>query len=150
MMLGVDGQPLPPEIEMVGRQVLAARQTVLAALAQLDALAATWGVPVPPGMADGVVGQIRPAQTAAREEPTDPRLRRAAFQRPRLVETAPPVSAASIVDLLDRNVTACPSGAPTPNVPMTPLDVVPATGTGEGDGGRCDSSGFGPFGAPCA
>lgn len=142
MMLGVDGQPLPPEIEMVGRQVLAARQTVLAALAQLDALAATWGVPIP---MDGVVGQIRPAQMAAREEPTDPRQRRTAFQRPRLVEPESPVRAASLVDLLDRATDPCPSGAPTVSRAMTPLDVVPATGTGAATGDAGST-----YGAPCA
>jgi hypothetical protein len=139
----------PQEIAVVARQFSAMRAMIVACLAQLDAMAASLGVPmaVAGGLPGGAVGQPR---TTERRDPRE----RPVFGKPRLVEEAAPSGPAGtpIVDLLDREVDPCPSGAPTASRAMTPLDVVPATGTGTatGDADRTGTAHAAPFGAPCA
>ncbi|HEU4588140.1 MAG TPA: hypothetical protein VFS11_05815 [Gemmatimonadales bacterium] len=151
-----ESEATPAEIAAVARQFSAMRAMIVACLAQLDAMAASLGVPmaVAGGVPGGAVNQT-PAQSARR----DPR-ERPAFNRTRLVEDAPASSAsapiapaANLLELLDREVDPCPSaeplaspgGAPTADRAMTPLDVEPATGTGAATGDAVMKPG-----APCA
>jgi hypothetical protein len=146
----------PQEIAVIAQQFAAQiaglealQAQVGAQIAALRALAASLGLPIVSagGMPGGAVSGApvgRPVETPRTpREYVDGRPR---FQRPRLVQDtpSPEVASAATQDLLDRLEDVCPSGAPTPVAPMTPLDGLRTTGAAPATGDAVNN------GAPCA